>query len=229
MKSEADSLRLAESLVDIGNRAGVRTEAVVTTMDAPLGRAVGNAIEVIESIDTLKGRGPADLEELSVLLAARMLVAGGLASDEGEALGRVRAALASGAALELFRRVIERQGGNPRIVDDYSLLPTATTREAVRAERAGYLQKLDAERIGRASLALGAGRDRVEAAIDPGAGIFVRAVPGEWVDRGQTIVELVHNKTANIDAAHLLASEAIEIGDGAPTIRPVVLDRIGAV
>lgn len=229
MKSEADSLRLAESLVDIGNRAGVRTEALVTTMDAPLGRAVGNAIEVIESIDTLKGRGPADLEELSVLLAARMLVAGGLASDEGEALGRVRAALASGAALELFRRIVERQGGNPHIVDDYSLLPAATTREAVRAGRAGYLQKLDAEHIGRASLALGAGRDRVEAAIDPGAGIFVRAVPGDWVDRGQTIVELLHNKTANIEAAHLLAAEAIEIGDRAPTIRPVVLDRIGAV
>jgi thymidine phosphorylase len=227
MKSEADSLRLAESLVDIGNRAGVRTEALVTTMDAPLGRAVGNAIEIIESIDTLKGRGPADLEELSLLLAARMLVAGGLASEEGEALGRVRASLDSGAALEVFRRVVERQGGNPRIIDDYDLLPTATARETVRAQRAGYLQKVDAERIGRASLALGAGRDRVEAAIDPGAGIIVRALPGEWVDRGQTIVELLHNEAANIEAAHVLASEAIEIGDGAPTIRQVVLERIG--
>jgi pyrimidine-nucleoside phosphorylase len=229
MKSEADARRLAESLVDIGNRAGVRTEALVTTMDAPLGRAVGNAIEVVESIETLKGRGPADLQELSVLLAARMLVTGGLAPDEGEALQRVRASLDTGAALEVFRRIVERQGGNPRIVDDYDQLPTTTTRDAIRAERAGYLQALDAKLVGRASLALGAGRDTVDATIDPGAGIRVHAIPGEWVDRGQIIVELLHNHAPNIDGARALAEEAIEIGDGAPTVRPVLLERVGPV
>ena len=227
MKSEADSRRLAESLVEIGNRSGVRTEALVTTMDAPLGRAVGNAIEVVESIETLKGRGPADLEELSVLLAARMLVACGLASDEGEALGQVRRVLDSGAALEVFRRIIERQGGDARIVDHYDRLPTATTRDSIRAERAGYLQRLDAERIGRASLALGAGRDKVDGTIDPGAGIRVTAMPGEWLDKGQPVVELLHNAAPNIEVARALATQAIEIGDGAPTIRPIVLERIG--
>ncbi len=228
MKSEADSRRLAESLVDIGNRSGVRTEALVTTMDAPLGCAVGNAIEIVESIETLKGRGPAALEELSVLLAARMLVACGLAPDEGGALGQVRRVLDSGAALEVFRRIVERQGGDARIVDHYDRLPAATTRDPIRAERAGYLQRLDAERIGRASLALGAGRDRVDGTIDPGAGIRVVAMPGEWLDKGQTVVELLHNTAPNIDVARALATEAIEIGDGAPTIRPIVLERIGA-
>jgi pyrimidine-nucleoside phosphorylase len=227
MKSDSASRRLAESLVDIGTRAGVRTEGLVTTMDTPLGRAVGNAIEVIEAIETLKGRGPADLEELSVLLAARMLVAADLAAEEGEAIRRVRQALESGAGLEVLRRIIERQGGNPRIVDDYDRLPTATHRDSIRAERAGYLHKLDAERIGRASLALGAGRDRVEATIDPSAGIKVLAVPGEWVDRGQAVVELVHNNPPNLEAARVLAGQAIEIGNDAPTILPVVLERVG--
>jgi pyrimidine-nucleoside phosphorylase len=227
MKSEADSLRLAQSLVDIGNHAGVRTEALVTTMDAPLGRTVGNAIEVVESIETLKGRGPADLEELSVLLAARMLVTSGVAADEGEALGKVRSVLDSGAALDVFRRTVERQGGDARIIDHYDRLPTATSRDHVRAARAGYLQKLDAERIGRASLALGAGRDKVDGVIDPAAGIRVLAMPGEWVDKGQTIVELLHNRGSDIEVARELAERAIEIGDGAPTIRPIVLERIG--
>jgi thymidine phosphorylase len=106
-------------------------------------------------------------------------------------------------------------------------LPTATTRDSIRAERAGYLQKLDAERIGRASLALGAGRDKVDGTIDPGAGIRVTAMPGEWLDKGQTVVELLHNAAPNIEVARALATQAIEIGDSAPTIRPIVLERIG--
>jgi len=228
MKSEADSRRLAESLVDIGNRAGVRTEALVTTMDAPLGRAVGNAVEVAECIDTLKGRGPADLEELSVLLAARMLVAGGLAGEEQEALRRIREALRSGAGIDVFRRVIERQGGDPHVIDDDHRWPKARRREIIAANRDGYLRKLDAERIGRASVALGAGRSRVEEVVDPGAGILVRADLGARVERGQPVLELLHNFAPNMEVAHSLAEQAIEIGDQAPAIRPRVLERIAS-
>jgi pyrimidine-nucleoside phosphorylase len=228
MKSEADSRRLAQSLVDIGNRAGVRTEAFVTTMDTPLGRAVGNAVEVAECIETLKGHGPADLEELSVMLAARLLVVGGLAAEEDDAIRRVRHALDSGAGVELFRRVVERQGGDPRVIDDRGRLPKASSREVIDAPRDGYLQKLDAERVGRASVALGAGRNRVDEGVDPGAGIIVRAKPGEHVHRGQALLELLHSHSPNLETARGLAEASIEIGDQPPAIRSLVLERIAA-
>ena len=228
MKSEADSRRLAQSLVDIGNRAGVRTEAFVTTMDTPLGRAVGNAVEVAECIETLKGHGPADLEELSVMLAARLLVVGGLAAEEDDAIRRVRHALDSGAGVELFRRVVERQGGDPRAIDDHSRLPKASSREVIDAPRDGYLQKLDAECVGKASGALGAGRNRVDEGVDPGAGIIVRAKPGERVHRGQALLELLHSHSPNLETARGLAEASIEIGDEPPAIRSLVLERIAA-
>jgi pyrimidine-nucleoside phosphorylase len=118
MKTEADSRRLAESLVSIGNASGVTTEAIITAMDAPLGRAVGNALEVIECLDVLKGGGPPDLLEVSVALAARMLVLGQVAGDFAAAEAQVRRAIQSGAGLERFRQIIESQGGDPRVVDD---------------------------------------------------------------------------------------------------------------
>src|SRR5207244_8614972 len=123
MKTEADSRRLAESLVSIGNASGVRTEAIITSMESPLGRAVGNALEVIECLEVLKGRGPSDLIEVSVELTARMLVLGRVADDLAEADKRVRDAIASGAGCERFRQIVEAQGGDPRVVDDYSRLP----------------------------------------------------------------------------------------------------------
>ncbi len=131
MKTREDARRLAQSLVSIGNASGVRTEALVTRMDAPLGREVGNANEVVESLETLKGNGPPDLEELSVLLAARMLVLARVAPDQDAADRAVRKALASGAGLEAFRRIIERQGGDPAVVDDYSRLPSAPDQHRV--------------------------------------------------------------------------------------------------
>ena len=126
MKTQEASRQLAESLVAIGEASGVRTEALITRMDSPLGREVGNACEVIESIETLKGSGPQELEQLSVLLAARMLVVAGVTSAESDAEARVRKAIASGAGVEKFRDIIEHQGGNPRVVDDYALLPSAS-------------------------------------------------------------------------------------------------------
>ncbi|HYT91099.1 MAG TPA: thymidine phosphorylase, partial [Gemmataceae bacterium] len=178
MKTRADSRRLAESLVATGNANGVRTTALVTAMDAPLGRNVGNALEVIECLETLKGRGPADLETLSVALAARMLLLAGITATFAEAETRIRAALTSGQGLEKFREIIARQGGEPRVVDDYKRLPGAAKRVLVRADRSGYVTELDAELVGRATMVLGAGRDRVEDAIDPGVGAIVLAHVG---------------------------------------------------
>src|SRR5947208_806844 len=160
MKTEADSRRLAESLVSIGNASGVRTQAVITAMDQPLGRAVGNALEVVECLEVLKGGGPRDLIDVSIELTARMLVAGGVAANRAAGERLARESIASGAGLERFRRIIEQQGGEPRVVDDYDRLPKAPARQIVTAARSGYVSRLDAELIGRASVSLGAGRDR---------------------------------------------------------------------
>jgi pyrimidine-nucleoside phosphorylase len=225
MKTEADGRALAESLVSIGARAGVRTEAFVTNMDAPLGCAVGNALEIIECIEILKGRGPRDLSDLAVTLAARMLVLAGRASDV-DAEATVRRVLDSGQALEKLRALIAQQGGKSAVVDDYSLLPGAGHRHQVTAPHAGYLSALDAERIGRASMALGAGRARVEDRIDHGAGIVLHRKPGDQVRAGEPILDLLYNQNSGLPDATALAAEAITISAEAPPVRSLVLGTV---
>ena len=219
MKTEADSRRLAESLVSIGNASGVRTEAIITAMDAPLGCAVGNALEVIECIEVLKGRGPADLVEVSLELAERMLLLGKVAPDRPDAKRRVAEARASGAGLERFRRIIEGQGGDPRVVDDYGRLPQVPGRHEVTADRGGYVVRLDAELVGRASVALGAGRDRIEDSIDPAVGIVVRATVGDRVGAGDPVLELHYRDPGRLNAALALLARAVTIGDDRPVVR----------
>lgn len=222
MRTEAESRRLAESLVAIGSASGVKTEAVITAMDAPLGRAVGNAVEVVEALDVLKGGGPDDLLELSVELAARMLLLGSVAGGKGAAIARVRRALSSGEALDRFRRIIENQGGDPRVVDDPGRLPVAAGRHQVRVERTGVLVAMDARLIGRAAAALGAGRDRVNDEIDPAVGVLLFARPGDEVRAGDAVMELHYRDRARLDSALPLAAAAIEVGDVAAPRRPLV-------
>jgi pyrimidine-nucleoside phosphorylase len=226
MKTEADSRRLAESLVSIGNASGVKTEAVITAMDAPLGRAVGNALEVIECLEVLKGGGPSDLIDVSIELTARMLVLGRVADDLADADKQARDAIASGAGLERFRQIVEGQGGDPRVVDDYSRLPHVAERHVVTAARGGYLTRLDAELVGRASVALGAGRDRVEDAVDFAAGIMIKAKPGDEVRTGDAVLELHYRDRARLDTALALAMRAVTIGDERP---PAVRLIVGEV
>src|SRR5687768_7167628 len=161
MKTLDDARALAHSLVSIGNASGVRTEAVITNMEAPLGTMVGNAMEVVEAIEVLKGHGPDDTRELSVFLAARMLVAAGLHSDEATAMQCVREAIRSGAGIEAFRRIIENQGGDPHVIDDYQRLPQASREHTVVAQRSGFVG-FRAEPIGHAAVALGAGRTKLD-------------------------------------------------------------------
>ena len=211
MKTEERSRALADSLVAIGEASGVRTEALITRMDAPLGREIGNSSEVIESIETLKGRGPRDLETLSVLLASRMLVVAGIERDDQAAEAKVRAAIRSGDGVEKFREVIAHQGGDPRVVDDYSRLPAASDR---------------AELIGRAAVALGAGRSRLDDVIDPGVGISVAARPGDRVAAGDPVLAVHHRAGAGLDEALDLLSRAVGISDESPTEPPIVVARI---
>jgi pyrimidine-nucleoside phosphorylase len=226
MKTEADSRRLAESLVSIGNASGVKTEAIITAMDAPLGRAVGNALEVIECLDVLKGNGAPDLVDVSIELTARMLVLGRVATDRADADRRVRRAIESGEGLDRFRRIIEAQGGDPRVVDDYTRLPSAPHRFIVEAPRAGYLAGLDAELVGRASVALGAGRDRVDDSVDPGVGILVAAKPGASLQAGDPVLELHYRNPATLEAAVSMASRAVTIGDLAPVTRSLIVGEV---
>jgi pyrimidine-nucleoside phosphorylase len=225
MKDAGGARALAQSMVAIGTHAGVRTEAVISGMDAPLGRAVGNAVEIIECIEILKGRGPRELADFVVALAARMLVAAGQ-TDEGGAEAAVRTALDSGAAVEKLRALIAAQGGDAEVVDDYSRLPGARHRRTVAAPRGGYVACLHADRVGRASAALGAGRSRVEDRIDHGAGILIHRTPGEPVQAGDPVMELLYNDDRGVDDAVALASGALEVADAPPPVRPLLLESV---
>lgn len=226
MKTEADARRLAQSLVATGELAGVRTEALLTAMDAPLGRAVGNALEIIESIETLKGRGPEDLEALSVEFSARMLVLSGVERDLARATDRVRKALSSGAGVDKLREIIHNQGGDPAVVDDYARLPAAPDRDVLAAPRDGVVAALRAESVGRAAVGLGAGRDRLDAAIDPAVGFIITAPVGTHVRKGDPVIEIHHRGGRGLAEARRLLEPALHIAHEAPPSRPLVLDRI---
>ncbi len=226
MKDLEGAHALARSMVAIGNHAGVRTEAVISDMNAPLGHAVGNSIEIIECIDTLAGQGPQDLAGVVRRIASRMLVLAGVQTEDAGAAQAVEKALTSGAALDTFRRMVERQGGNPRIVDDPRLLPYTTEQTELEAPRAGFVTAMRAEAIGRASHALGAGRDKVGDAIDHAVGVTLLAKPGDAVSPGQPLALLHHRDGRGTDEALALCRAAFEIGDAAPVMRPKILGEV---
>jgi pyrimidine-nucleoside phosphorylase len=226
MKTRGSARLLAESLVRVGTANGLRTTAILTTMDVPLGRYIGNTLEVIEAIDTLKGNGPRDLTELSVLLAARMVKFAGLASDDAEAIQKVRAALDSGAGLEVLRKCIEEQGGDPFVIDDYLRMPTAPRTMSVVAPRTGYVSEMVAGAIGVSSMVLGGGRERAEDSVDHAVGLVCRAKPGEHVLAGQTVYEVYYRSTAKLMAALPLLEESFTIADEPPAEHPMLLEEI---
>jgi pyrimidine-nucleoside phosphorylase len=226
MKTEETSRSLAQSLVAIGRASGVRTEAMITAMDAPLGRAVGNASEVVESIETLKGQGPADLEYLSVRLAARMLVVAGVASADAEAETRVRNAISSGAGVEKFRQIIENQGGDPRVIDDYGRLPSTTGHAYVTAGASGYVSAIEAERVGRAAVALGAGRGKMDDVVDHGVGITVLMPVGQPVQSGDRVLEIQHRDGRGLESALSLLRDAVQVADSPPAPRHLIVDTL---
>jgi pyrimidine-nucleoside phosphorylase len=222
MKSEAAARELARLLVAIGTHAGLRTEAMITDMNVPLGRAVGNSVEVIECIELLRGRGPDDTLALVIALAARVLVVSGRYSVAG-AEPAVHRVLASGEALEKLRAMVIGQGGDARVLDDYALLPGAAQRRAVVAEHDGFLVSLRADLVGRAAVALGAGRGRIGDPVDHGAGVLIARKPGERVRAGDTILELLYNNTNELGEASALAREAVHVATEPPAPRSLVL------
>jgi pyrimidine-nucleoside phosphorylase len=223
MQRPSDARALARSLVSIGTAAGLKTEAFITRMDVPLGRAVGNAVEIAECVDVLHGRGPHDVTELVVHAAVRMVQLGGKAQTDQEADAKVRQALSSGAALEKFREMVKWQGGDVSVADDAAALPRAAKSHTVTATRSGYIHAMDALLVGRMAVALGAGRDKKGDEVDLAAGILLHRKPGEAVAADDPVMELRFNDASRLENALALASQAIVIGDHQQSQPPLVM------
>ena len=201
MKTLEDSLALAREMVRIGNGAGRRTMAVVSDMDQPLGRAVGNALEVKEAIDTLRGQGPEDFMELCMTLGSRMLMVGGRAGDEKEARDMLERAVASGAALDKLAALVKAQGGDPAAVYDTDLLPAAAHVEPIRACTDGYIRHIQCDEIGVCSLLLGGGRETKDSRIDLSVGLVLTAKVGDYVKAGEPLAYIHYNDPVRAEAA----------------------------
>ena len=204
----------------------MRTEALITDMDTPLGCAVGNSLEIQECLETLQGRGPADVSAVVKRLAVRALILAGREPDETQAAQRVEQSLSSGKAIETLGRMIERHGGKRRVIDDYSVLPSVTGREQCVAPRDGFVTHIKAGPIGLATSLLGAGRTKVGDPIDHAVGLVLHAKPGMRVRRGQPLLEIHHRDGRGVSAALTLCTDAIAIGEAPPPERPVILGDV---
>jgi len=222
MVKEEDSRALAEAMLAIGKGMGKKIVALITDMEQPLGRTVGNALEIVECIETLQGKGPEDLETLSVELAAWMLSLGGASPTLDAARARVREALASGAGLRKFQEVIGLQGGDPRVCDDLSRLPRAAETVELRAESAGRVTGIACRAVGTAAMLLGAGRETVDSTIDPGVGLVLRKKVGDAVSTGEPLATVHVSDRRRLDEALAMLRRAIRIGPEAPAPRPLV-------
>lgn len=228
MQTEADGRRLAESLVAISSSMGKPTSALLTRMDQPLGRMIGNSLEVIEAIDCLRGEGPDDLMEVTYALCAEMLLLGGLHTDRESAMEALQQAIESGAALDGFRALITAQGGDPAVVDDYNRLPLTSqhTDFALTNDLPMYVAGLDARSFGEAACMLGAGRISTDTVIDPAVGLELLKKIGDRVQPNEAIARIHYQDTDSLQAAEARLAKAIQLSEFAPEVLPLVIDRI---
>lgn len=222
MKAEEDAFALAEEMVKIGQNAGRNTSAVISDMDQPLGYAVGNALEVIEAIETLKGKGPADFMELCLALGSRMLVAGGLADEDAEAKEKLLAVIKDGSALNKLADFVRAQGGDARAVYDTSLLPRASIVEPVVSPADGYVSHIACDEIGICSLILGGGRENKESQIDLAVGLVLEKKVGDIVEKGEPLAYLHANDREKLAQAKERFLKAYTISEAAPEERPFI-------
>ena len=225
MENEQDAETLANLMVDIGDDAGRRTVAAITEMGQPLGCAVGNSLEVIEAIETLKGKGPEDITELAERLAGIMVYLGGKAQTPEEGHAMAAEALASGKGLAQFRKFVQAQGGDPAVVDEYTLFPQAAHHLELLAETDGYVQKIAARTIGLASQHTGAGRATKEDQIDLAAGVYLHKKVGDAVKQGDVLATFYGNDPAKLENGRQEAAKAFTIGTAQPE-RPQLTKKI---
>ena len=223
MENLEEAVELAKGMVDIGNADGKKTIAVITDMNQPLGHAVGNSNEVIEAIETLKGKGPSDITQLALTLSGIMIYAGGHAETMEEGMEKAKEALHSGRALEKLASFIEGQGGDPAVVEDYSLFPQPTTYQKVLAQESGYITEIQARSIGLASQHSGAGREKKEDPIDLSAGIILRKKVGDPVAKGDVLAEVSGRDSLKVRQGAEEAAKAFTIGPAAPELGPIII------
>jgi pyrimidine-nucleoside phosphorylase len=221
------AIELARTMIGLGEARGCPTVALLTAMDRPLGRACGNALEVEESIEGLRGDGPDDLMEVTYALGAEMLVLVGAARDQAEARQRLEKVVTSGEAIERFARMVEAQGGNPAVVEDPGILPQAQAVEVYRAPASGVIAAVEPRRIGRAITDLGGGRRTVEDTVDPSVGFVITVKPGDRVKAGDPIASIFARDAAGIATGEAALSEAIAIGRTGH-LTPLITHRITA-
>ncbi len=213
MKSENDATFLAELMVETGERMGKQIVALITDMDQPLGNMIGNALEVVECVDILRGRGPADLRELCLELAGWMLALGGASKSVAEGKEKSAQLISSGKALEKFCQMIQLQGGDPRVTDDPKRLPQAQHTLDVRSAKAGYLTSMHCEQIGTACVVLGGGRERKEDSVDPAVGIVLHKKVGDPVSVSEPLATIHYNAEAKAARARQLIESSCKIAD----------------
>jgi pyrimidine-nucleoside phosphorylase len=226
MKRPEDARALARTMIAIGTEMGRKVTALLTDMDQPLGRAVGNALEVVEAVEMLRGRAPADYTEVTLALTAEMLVLGRKAATVDEARARLAQAIADGSAVRKLKELVAAQGGDPRAIDDYSVLPQARSTSDVVAPQAGFVTGIETEAVGLAAVALGAGRQRVDSRIDPAVGFTLLRKVGEPVKAGEPVVRIHYNDPAPVDEVKMRLQAAYRFGPQAPAPRPLVLERL---
>ncbi len=228
MKNKKDAVFLAELMVETGERMGKQVIALITDMDQPLGRMVGNALEVIEVVDILRGEGPEDLRDLCLELAGWMLHLGGVADSVVEGKKQSEKLIASGAALNKFRQMVELQGGNVRAIDDRKLLPQAQHARTITSAASGYVASVQCEQVGTAGVILGGGRERKEDAVDPAVGIVLQKKVGDFVSAGEALATIHYNSEVRAAGALRLLEQSFQIDAvSAHEIRPLIHRAIG--
>ena len=225
MKTVEDSVKLAQEMVKLGENAGRRTCALITDMDVPLGRNIGNSLEVIEAVETLKGNGPEDLTHEALYLAANMLEVAGK-GDEKECLKMAREAIDNGSALECLAQMVKAQGGDESVIRDTGNFAKAAFSHEIRSPYEGYLAHMDTEGCGIASMMLGAGRETLDSVIDMAAGIVIEKKTGDHIKRGDLIATLYANDKALFDKAEKKYLDSLKISDGEVKRNPLIYAKV---
>jgi pyrimidine-nucleoside phosphorylase len=227
MKTEDDAAFLAELMVETGERMGKQVVALITDMDQPLGSMIGNALEVVEVVEVLRGEGPEDLRQLCLELAGWMLHLGGVSATVEDGKRQSEKLISSGKALDKFRQMVELQGGDPRAIDDPKKLPQAQHTMTISSPRGGYLASLKCEQIGTACVVLGGGRERKEDSVDPAVGIVLHKKIGDPVSTGELLATIHYNSEARAQRACELLEESYQIADSPVEKRPLIHRIIG--
>ncbi|RJR10465.1 pyrimidine-nucleoside phosphorylase [Candidatus Parcubacteria bacterium] len=227
MKSVEESIELAQTMVDIGERVGRKTVAIVTDMDVPLGNAIGNSVEVIEAIEILKGKGPVDIKTVSLELAAKMLELAGIGDFE-YCWKRAENSITDGSALNKLSELITKQGGDCRVIDNYSLFGNSRSEYEVISEYDGYIEHIKTDSLGLASMMLGAGRETRESKIDHSAGILLNKKTGMKVFKGEILARIYTNRAEKLRDAERVLKESFGFSDTKPAARPSILAYVDA-